>query len=113
MTFKFQLTYTLHVIDVNLIAEHTTANNTLHADKQSYTFTLSWGIEHSCFVALIREKPNVFNDDVHIRLTFGNRLHGLIAGPIILLLIFAATITVLAVTYRRVSHQMSYRNTIV
>ena len=109
MTFTFKLTYDLYVIDVDLLAKHTSANFTLHADQESCSFTLSWGIKHSCFVAMIRENPNVFIDDVHIRLTYGNRWYELIAGPI-LLLIFATAIIVLAVAYRKVSHSTSHSN---
>lgn len=110
MTFTYQLTYDLYVIDVDLLAKHTRENFTLHADQESCTFTLTWGIKHSCFVAMIRDNSNVFVDDVHIQLTYGNQWYGLMAGPILLLVVAAAIIIVLAVAYRKLSRRMSHSN---
>ena len=91
MTFQYELTYNTRVIDPNILAQHTVANYTLHVDRDSHNFTLSNEIKYSCFVAEIREQPNLLNGKVHIKLNYGNRLGGLIAGPVsffILLVIF-------------------------
>ena len=84
MTFQFELTYNVRAIDPNLLAQHTVANYTLHTDRDSCNFSMNLDFESSCFVAVISENPNTETKDVHIQLSYGNRLAGLIAGAAIL-----------------------------
>ena len=95
MSFQYELTYNISVIDPNLLAEHAQASHTLHADQDSCNFTMSWGINSfSCFVAVIRENPNALNKDVHIHLSYGNQQGGLIAGYIVIAVSFIITLPV-------------------
>ena len=97
MTFEFQLAYNIRVVDPNLLAQHTVANYTLHMDQDSFTFALSDSTKYSCFVAMIRENPNALNKDVHIKLTYSIRWHGLITGSVLLFVFFAIIVTLSSV----------------
>ena len=83
--FDYEVTYNIQAIDSHLLAEHTIANYTLRADRESCKFSMSSGTnKQSCFVAVIRENPNTTKGDVHIQLNYGNRKDGFIAGVVIL-----------------------------
>ena len=84
MTFQFEVTYNIRAVDPNLLAQHTIANYMLHTDRDSCNFSMDLDLEYSCFVAAINENPNAETKDVHIQLSYGNRLAGLIAGAVIL-----------------------------
>ena len=101
MSFEFELTYDIKRIDPHLLAEYTVTNYTLHNDQDSCKFTLTTGIEYSCFVAEIREIPNI-KGDVHIQLHYGNRWAGLIAGVVLLVTsCFIATVLVITLAVRK------------
>lgn len=107
MSFQYELTYNISVIDPNLLAEQATANRSLHADQDDYKFTLSEGIQVSCFVAIIRENPIALNGDVHIQLSYGNRpalltvgLVGLTVGLVGLTTGLVLFLAVLLIAYR-------------
>lgn len=102
MSFQYELTYNISVINPELLAERAQASHTLRADQDSCNFTLSWDIKHSCFVAVIGENPNALNKYVHIHLRYGNQLGGLIVGLVLFVFSVVSIIIIISMLVAKI-----------
>ena len=65
-TSTLNATYTISEIDFEQLNEKVEANYTLYKDQDSHTFSLHFGTDRSCFVAVIGDNPSSLKENVHV-----------------------------------------------
>lgn len=85
------------MIDSNLLTKYATHNCTLQLDLSNCKFPLSPDFKQSCFVAKIKEDPNIMQDDVHIKLNYNNQKNVFIAGVVLTVLLPTAMVAIVIV----------------